>query len=378
MLLKKGVTMEEARNWNTLGCVEPSLAGKLHQWTASGNYNFASAVEFALFNGKHIMSGKQLGLKTGDPKSFDTFDYFKAAVEKQLAYIIKQHAIATTFIERIHRDHLPCPLLSSLHLDCVENAKSLMQGGARYNVGPGNLGIGLTDCANSLAAIKQLIYDKKAVTWDQLLDTLENDFSSDGQLRKMLLNAPKWGNDDDYVDDFGREITDFMVKEHHKYKTLTGKYLMPALLPVSSHVPMGKVVWALPSGRKAYEPLADGISPNHGTDKLGPTAVLKSVSKINHEDVDGGTLLNMKFDPKTLSGEEGLNRFTAFLRTFVDLGVYHVQFNVVEKDTLVAAQKRPEDHRSLMVRVAGYSAYFVELCTEIQDDIIGRTSHQNL
>ena len=253
-----------------------------------------------------------------------------------------------------------------------------MQGGARYNVGPGNLGIGLTDCANSLAAVKQLIYDKKAVTWNQLLDTLENDFSSDGQLRKMLLNAPKWGNDDDYVDDFGRGITDFMVKEHHKYKTLTGKYLMPALLPVSSHVPMGKVVWALPSGRKAYEPLADGISPNHGTDKLGPTAVLKSVSKINHEDVDGGTLLNMKFDPKILSGEEGLNRFTAFLRTFVDLGVYHVQFNVVEKDTLVAAQKRPEDHRSLMVRVAGYSAYFVELCTEIQDDIIGRTNYQKL
>lgn len=378
MLLKKGVTMEEARNWNTLGCVEPSLAGKLHQWTASGNYNFASAVEFALFNGKHIMSGKQLGLKTGDPKSFDTFDDFKAAVEKQLAYIIKQHAIATTFIERIHRDYLPCPLLSCLHMDCVETGKSLMQGGARYNVGPGNLGIGLTDCVNSLAAIKQLIYNKKAVTWNQLLNTLENDFSTDGRIRKMLLSAPKWGNDDDYVDDFGREITDFMVKEHHKYKTLTGKYLMPALLPVSSNVPMGKVVWTLPSGRKAYEPLADGISPNHGTDKLGPTAVLKSVSKLNHEDVDGGTLLNMKFNPKSLSGEKGLEQFVAFLRTFVDLGVYHVQFNVVDKETLIAAQMNPEDHRSLMVRVAGYSAYFVELCSEIQNDIIGRTAHQSM
>lgn len=378
MLLKKGVKMDEARNWNTLGCVEPSLAGKLHQWTASGNYNFASAVEFALFNGKHVISGKQLGLKTGDRGSFKTFDDFKAAVEKQLAYIIKQHAIATTFIERIHKDYLPCPLLSCLTLDCVDNGKSLMQGGARYNVGPGNLGIGLTDCANSLAAIKKLVFEDKSVTWDELLNNLKNDFATNGRVRKMLLDAPKWGNDDDYVDDFGREITDFMVKEHHKYKTLTGKYLMPALLPVSSNVPMGKVVWALPSGRKAYAPLADGISPNHGTDKLGPTAVLKSVSKLNHEDVDGGTLLNMKFDPKTLEGKDGLIRFAAFLRTFVDLGVYHVQFNVVDKATLITAQKHPEDHRSLMVRVAGYSAYFVELCSEIQNDIIGRTEHQNL
>jgi formate C-acetyltransferase len=169
-----------------------------------------------------------------------------------------------------------------------------------------------------------------------------------------------------------------MVKEHHRYKTLTGKYLMPALLPVSSNVPMGKVVWALPSGRKAYEPLADGISPNHGTDKLGPTAVLKSVSKLNHEDVDGGTLLNMKFNPKTLSGDKGLEHFAAFLRTFIDLGVYHVQFNVVDKETLMAAQKNPEEYRSLMVRVAGYSAYFVELCSEIQNDIIGRTAHQSM
>lgn len=378
MMLKKGVTMEEARNWNTLGCVEPSLAGKLHQWSASGNYNFASAVEFALFNGKHIMSGKQLGIKTGDPRRFESFEDFKSAVEKQLAYIIKQHAIATTYIERIHRDYLPCPLLSCLHLDCVENGKSLMQGGARYNVGPGNLGIGLTDCANSLASIKHVIYDKKAVTWEQLLDALENNFSNDGQVRRILLNAPKWGNDDDYVDNFGREITDFMVKEHHRYKTLTGKYLMPALLPVSSNVPMGKVVWALPSGRKAYEPLADGISPNHGTDKLGPTAVLKSVSKLNHEDVDGGTLLNMKFNPKTLSGDRGLENFAAFLRTFIDLGVYHIQFNVVDKETLMAAQNRPEEYRSLMVRVAGYSAYFVELCSEIQNDIIGRTAHESI
>lgn len=378
MMLKKGVTMDEARNWNTLGCVEPSLAGKLHQWTASGNYNFASAVEFALFNGRHIMSGKQLGLKTGDPAAFATFDDFKTAVKKQLAYIIKQHAIATTFIERIHRDVLPCPLLSCLHLDCVESGKSLMQGGARYNVGPGNLGIGLTDCVNSLAAVKKCVYDEKTVGWENLLAALKNDFADDGRIRKQLLEAPKWGNDDDAVDDFGREISDFMVKEHHRYKTLTADYLMPALLPVSSNVPMGKVVWSLPSGRKAYEPLADGISPNHGTDKLGPTAVLKSVSKLNHEDVDGGTLLNMKFDPKSLAADEGLERFAAFLRTFVDLGVYHVQFNVVDRDTLLAAQQNPEAHRSLMVRVAGYSAYFVELCAEIQNDIIGRTAHQGM
>jgi len=378
MLLKKGATMAEARNWNTLGCVEPSLAGKLHQWTAAGTYNLGSAIELALFNGTHKISGKRLGVESGDPRTFASYDEFEVAVKKQIAYMLKQHAIATGYIERIHRDYIPCPLLSSLTLDCIENAKSLMQGGARYNVGPGYLGIGLADCTNSLSAIKQLVYEDKSVSWDRLLDVIENNFQNDNGVRNLLLKAPKWGNDEDRVDDLGRNIADFTIGEHHKYRTLHGKYLMPALLPVSSNVPMGKAVWALPSGRYAYEPLADGISPNHGTDLLGPTAVMKSVSKLNHEDVDGGTLLNMKFSPKTLETEDDLRRFAAFLRTFVDLGVYHVQFNVVDKESLIAAQNNPEDHRSLMVRVAGYSAYFVELCSEIQNDIIGRTEYQNM
>ena len=376
MLLKKGVSMEDARDWCLVGCVEPNLNGKLHQWSDVGHYNFGSAIEFALFNGMHMMTGKTLGLETGDPRTFRTFEEFKEAVKKQLAHQIRHIVISSHIIEKAHTEISPCPLSSSLVLDCVENARSMMDGGARYNVGPGTLGLGLTDGANSLAAIKSLIYDNKVITWDKLLDAVGKNFEGYEKIRLLCLNAPKWGNDDDYVDDLAVELSDFAVKEHNRYRTLHGKYLMPSLYPVSSHVPQGKAVWALPYGRKAGEPLADGISPNHGTDVKGPTSVLRSVSKVNHEDADGGTLLNLKFDPSVLTGDQGLNRLAAFLRTFLDLGIYHVQFNVVSAETLKDAQKNPEQYRSLLVRVAGFSAYFVSLCREIQEDIIRRTTHR--
>jgi len=375
MLLKKGVKMEEARDWCLVGCVEPNLSGKLHQWSDVGHYNFGSAVEFALFDGLHMMTGKHLGLKTGDPRTFRTFEEFKDAVMKQLAHQIRHIVISSHIIEKAHSELCPTPFESSLVLDCVENGKCLMDGGARYNIGPGTLGIGLADGANSLAAVRKLIYDDKMIGYEDLVKALSSNFDGYEQIRQLCLNTPKWGNDDDYVDELAVELADFVVKEHEKYRTLHGTYLMPSLYPVSSHVPQGKVVGALPSGRKAGEPLADGISPNHGTDMKGPTAVLKSLSKINHEDIDGATLSNLRLDPSVLAGDEGLKRLATFLRAFLDLGIYHVQFNVVGQDTLRAAQENPEQYRSLLVRVAGYSAYFVELCPEIQDDIIARTVH---
>ncbi|HET6476869.1 MAG TPA: formate C-acetyltransferase/glycerol dehydratase family glycyl radical enzyme, partial [Thermoleophilia bacterium] len=377
-LLRKGVTTEEARDWCLVGCVEPNLPGKLHQWSDYGHYNFGSAVEFALFNGEHLLSGRTLGLETGDPNGFATFEEFEAAVMAQLAEQIRHIAIQGHVTEALHRELLPCPLASSLMLDCIDNGADLLRGGARYKRGPGTLGIGLSDGVNSLAAVKKLVYDDKRLTMDELREAIRADFEGYEEIRDLCLGMPKYGNDDDEVDQYVRHFAHLVVAEHEKYPTLTGGTMMPSWYPVSSNVPQGLTVAALPSGRKAKRPLADGVSPNQGTDRLGPTAVLRSVGKFQHEDLDGGTLLNVKFEPQVVAGDDGLQRFAAYLRGFLDLPIYHVQFNVVEEETLRCAQEHPEDYRSLLVRVAGYSAFFVELHKDIQDDIISRTSNARL
>ena len=377
-LLRKGVTTEDARDWCLVGCVEPNLPGKLHQWSDYGHYNFGSAVEFALFNGEHLLSGRKLGLETGDPNDFETFEEFEAAVMAQLANELRHIAIQGHVTEALHRDLLPCALASSLILDCIDNGADLLRGGARYKRGPGTLGIGVADGVNSLAAVKKLVYDDKRLSMDQLREALRADFEGHEEVRDLCLAAPKYGNDDDGVDQYVRHFAHFVATEHDKYDTLTGGKMMPSWYPVSSNVPQGMTVAALPSGRKAGKPLADGVSPNQGTDRLGPTAVLRSVGKFQHEDLDGGTLLNIKFEPQVVAGEEGLQRFAAYLRAFLDLPIYHVQFNVVDEKTLRCAQAQPDEYRSLLIRVAGYSAFFVELHEDIQNDIISRTANARL
>ncbi len=377
-LLRKGVTTEEARDWCLVGCVEPNLPGKLHQWSDYGHYNFGSAIEFALFNGEHLLSGRRLGLETGDANGFATFEEFEAAVMAQLAEELRHIAIQGHVTEALHRDLLPCALASSLMLDCIENGADLLRGGARYKRGPGTLGIGLSDGVNSLAAVRKLVYDDKRLTLDELREAIRADFEGYDEIRDLCLAAPKYGNDDDEVDRYVRDFAHMVVTEHEKYATLTGGTMMPSWYPVSSNVPQGLTVAALPSGRRAKHPSADGVSPNQGTDRLGPTAVLRSVGKFQHEDLDGGTLLNVKFEPQVVAGDEGLQRFAAYLRGFLDLPIYHVQFNVVKEETLRCAQAQPDEYRSLLVRVAGYSAFFVELHKDIQDDIISRTSNARL
>ncbi len=232
MLMKKGVTPEEARNWCLVGCVEPNISGKLSQWSAVSAYNFGSAVEFALTNGIHVMSGKKYGLETGDPAQMKTFEEFYDAVKKQVAYLIKVSSISSNVTEIAQKELCPCPYASMLFMDCIDNGKDLMRGGARYNIGPGTLGIGIGDAANSLSAIKKLIFEEKKLTFEELAATLSDDFENHDQTLMMLLNAaPKYGNDDDYVDDFARELADLVVQEHHKYKTLNGNYFMPSLYP---------------------------------------------------------------------------------------------------------------------------------------------------
>lgn len=378
-LLQKGVTQEEANDWAVIGCVEPNLSGKLHQWSAIATWNFGSAVEFVLTNGVQKWSGIDMGLHTGDFTKMESFDTFYDAVKAQIANIIKLSSVMSNFCERAQLELCPCPLSSMLLEGCVEKGKDIMAGGAKYNVGPGTLGVGMADICNSLAAVQKLVFEEKRIDKQELLDALDADFVGYERLQQMLLNeAPKYGNDDPYVDHFAKELADLVVEEHHKYKTMCGEYLMPSLYPVSSNVPCGEVVGALPSGRKAWVPLADGCSPTHGSELEGPTAVLKTVSNIDASKVDGGMLLNIKFDPALIRGEGGIQRLVDYLRTFLDLGCYHVQFNVIDRETLLDAQAHPDEYQSLVVRVSGYSAYFTEVCTELQNDIIGRTAFSSM
>ena len=372
MLLSYGVDPADARDYCLVGCVEPGISGRLYQWSAVCLTNFPIAVEFALTNGVQLVSGNKLGLETGDSKAFETFEAFEAAVKRQLQNIIRVSAIATVITQQVHRDHLPKSIVSSVVDGCVESGKDVMMGGAKYNSGPGIIIAGTADYANAMAAVKKLVYEDKSVTMAQLCEALTNNFERFETIHKLCKEAPKYGNDDDYVDDFARDVIDFISYE---IKSFRGLYTPLALgtLPVSSHTPQGLVVGALPSGRKATLPLADGISPAQGTDISGPTAIIKSLDKINQEVSTVGVLHNMKLDPSMMADDRGIANFTALLRTHNQLGGAQIQFNCVEAAKLMAAQEKPEEHRSLMVRVAGYSAFFVELCKEIQDEIISRT-----
>lgn len=377
MMLSKGATLRDARDYCLVGCVEPNIHGKMHQWSDSGHINLPMAVELALTNGVQRISGKKLGIETGDPNLFSSYEEFEEAVKKQLAYMIRCTAIASIIAEKGHAIYLPKPLSSCLVEGCVESGKDMMIGGARYNAGPALVLVGTGDLGNSMAAVKKLVFEDKAISMQELCDTLKNNFEGYEDVHKACLNAPKYGNDDDYVDRITSEVMDYAIREVTQYRGLTAN-LIAGLYPVSSHVPHGLVLGALPSGRKATTPIADGCSPQQGTDKNGPTAVIKSVDKINHEDATAGTLLNMKFDPSVLAGERGLHNLSALLKTHMQLGGYHVQINCVSAETLKEAQENPDDYKWLMVRVAGYSAYFVELCDEIQNEIISRTTFRTM
>ncbi len=371
MLLKKGVTLKEAYDWNPCGCVETNLMGKLRGYTAIADVNLGSVIEFAMTNGIFRKTGERLGIPTGDPEIFETFDKFKTAVKIQVSRMIKVISEANSVLETTWNDR-PVPVASLTFKDCVKSATDYAWGGAKYSTGNGIILDGVADFINSLSAINQLIYEEKKITWTTLLTALENDFTGYEDVQQLCQNAHKYGNDIALVDDIATEMFAFMADEIDQYDTPHGR-MTSGILPVSAHVPLGLVVGALPSGRKAWTTLTDGLSPTGGTDVNGPTAVLKSVSKIPHDMFVSGTLLNMKLDPSFLTDDRGLRNLMWLIRSMCDLGIYHVQFNVVSADTLMAAQKEPEKYRDLLIRVAGYTAYFVELGKDVQDEIIGRT-----
>jgi choline trimethylamine-lyase len=373
MLLAKGVSPEDARDYTVMGCVEPSIVGKMSQWTTACYVSLPLAIEFAMTNGRHLLSGERLGLETGDPAGFETYAEFEAAVERQLCHLAAASGSISVLSQRAHRDYMPKPFVSCLMEGCVESGRDLMDGGAVYNWGPGLVWVGLADYANSMAAVKELVYEHGFTTIDELAEALGSDFVGHDDLRHACLRVPKYGNDDDTVDCFARDAVAFVAKTMGELRGLYGP-MGAAGITASANTPQGLGVGALPSGRLAGTPLADGVSPSQGTDRRGPTAAIKSADKINQEAWNIGLLQNMKFEPSMFGGEDGDGNLIALLRTHSQLGGAHIQFNYVSRSELLEAQVHPEEHASLMVRVAGYSAYFVDLCKEIQDDIINRTA----
>ena len=372
-LLSRGLTREDARDYGIIGCVEPQVGGKTEGWHDAAFFNMAKVLELALNNGVDPLTGQKLGPKTGDLTSFKSFDDVMAAYKTQMEYFVKLLVISDNAVDIAHGERTPLPFLSSLVADCIVKGKSLQEGGAHYNF-TGPQGVGVANVGDSLAAIKKLVFEEKGISLTELKEVLATDFEGAEDVRQMLLNrAPKFGNDNELADELARQGALIYCDQVEKYQNPRGGQFQPGLYPVSANVPLGTVVGATPDGRKAGTPLADGVSPVSGRDNLGPTAAVKSVAKLDHQIASNGTLLNQKFHPNALKDEEGLRNLKALTETLFTGGGLHVQYNVVSRETLLDAQEHPENYRGLVVRVAGYSAFFTALDPALQNDIIART-----
>lgn len=372
MMLRKGYDFEDARDYCLMGCVEPQKSGRIYQWTSTGYTQWPIAIEFVLNRGRMVLFDSHQGLDTGDLNSMTTFDAFDAAVKEQIAHIVKLSAVGTVISQRVHRDVAPKPLMSLLVEGCMEQGKDVSAGGAVVNYGPGLIFSGLATYVDSMAAIRKLVFEDKKYSLEQMRDAMLANFEGFEELRRDCLNAPKFGNDDNYADDFALDITEWTERECGKYEMLYSR-LSHGTLSISNNTPIGELTNATPNGRLAWMPLSDGISPTQGADKQGPTAIIKSVSKMNVETMNIGMVHNFKFLKGLLDTPEGKNGLITLLRTASILGNGQMQFSYVDNEVLKKAQQEPEKYRDLIVRVAGYSAYFVELCKEVQDEIISRT-----
>lgn len=337
-------------------------------------FNLTRVLELTLFGGRDPHSGEQIGLSTPPLAELVSFAELEAAYDAQLAHFVELMVKGCNVVDAIHAEIYPSPFLSLVVDDCLERGLDVTAGGARYNFS-GVQGVQIANVADSLAAVKQAVFDERWLPAGDLLAALRANFANAEVLRQRLINrAPKYGNDDDRVDRHAQKWGDRYSALVEQYPTIRGGVYQPGFYTVSAHVPMGANVGATPDGRFAGTPLADGgLSPTAGRDRRGATAALNSVSKLNLKLASNGTLLNMKFLPLFFAGEAALKKFVLLLRGFCHLHIPHVQFNVVSAETLRRAQANPEQYRSLVVRVAGYSAYFTELDRELQDEIIRRT-----
>ncbi|RXJ13316.1 formate C-acetyltransferase [Lelliottia nimipressuralis] len=363
--LNRGVSLEDARDYAVVGCVELSIPGKTY-----------GLHDIAMFNLLKVM---EIAMQENEGNTTLSYDELLEHIRTKINHYIALMVEGSNICDIGHRDWAPVPLLSSFISDCLDNGRDITEGGARYNFS-GVQGIGIANLSDSLHALKGLVFEQQRLSFDELLAVLKANFATpEGEkIRARLIHRfEKYGNDIDEVDNISAELLRHYCKEVEKYRNPRGGQFTPGSYTVSAHVPLGAVVGATPDGRFAGEQLADGgLSPMLGQDMQGPTAVLKSVSKLDNYLLSNGTLLNVKFTPATLEGDAGLQKLADFLRAFTQLKLQHVQFNVVNADTLREAQQRPQDFAGLVVRVAGYSAFFVELSKEIQDDIIRRTAHQ--
>ena len=418
-LMSRGVSLQDARTYNIIGCVEPQAHGKTDGWHDAAFFNMCRPLELVFSNG--MDGGEQVGPRTGEISDFATFDDFFNAYKEQMNYFIKLLVNADNSIDVAHAERCPLPFQSCMIDDCIGKGKSLQEGGAIYNF-TGPQGFGIANVADSMLAIKRLVYDEKKLTLADFKDALDNNFGhgfsiqkctevtenimrellEKGQsvsvedasricqavyqssidhanrarydeILKMIADVPKYGNDNEEADLLAREVAYTYTKPLENYRNPRGGIYQAGLYPVSANVPLGAQTGATPDGRLANTPVADGVGPMQGRDVQGPTATANSVSVLDHMIASNGTLFNQKFHPSALTGQEGLEKFVALLRTFFENKGMHMQFNVVSVETLLDAQKHPEKYRSLVVRVAGYSAHFTTLSKSLQDDIIKRT-----
>ena len=418
-LQNRGLSLADAREYNIIGCVEPQKAGKTDGWHDAAFFNMCRPLELVFSNG--MDRGVQVGVQTGDVTGMATFDEFYDAYKKQMEYCISLLVNADNAIDVAHAERCPLPFLSCMVDDCMKSGKSVQEGGAVYNF-TGPQGFGIANMADALFAVRRLVYEEKkftmaelkeALAWNygkgldaqsaaDVAETVLREMSKAGQtidaqtaasmisrlvgmkpepakvarfeeIHNLIEEVPKFGNDIPEVDYFARDVAYTYTKPLQNYKNPRGGMYQAGLYPVSANVPLGGQTGATPDGRYAHTPVADGVSPSAGKDVKGPTAAATSVSRLDHFIVSNGTLFNQKFHPSALSGREGLEKFVALIRSYFDQKGMHMQFNVVDRDTLLDAQKHPEKYKHLVVRVAGYSALFTTLSRSLQDDIIRRT-----
>lgn len=381
MLINQGLTLEDARDYAIVGCVEPQKPGKTDGWYDAAFFNLAKVLELSINSG--MIDGVQVSPRTCDFTEFKDLDDLINAYKEQMKYFVSQMIAADNCVDIAHAERAPLPFLSSMLDDCISVGKSIQEGGGHYRFS-GPLGVGVANVGDSFMAIDKLVFEDGKITLEQLKEALNTNFGELEEeeekkalyddIKQMLLHrAPKFGNDIDKVDEFTRDGSLIYCKEVIKHTNQRGGKFIPGLYPVSNNVHLGSLVGATPDGRGAKEPIADGVSPTRGADVNGPTAALNSVSKLDHFSAPSGTLFNQKFNPRSLQGDNGLKNLGALIRSYFDKKGMHIQFNVIDKKVLLDAQKSPEKYRDLIVRVAGYSAQFICLDKGVQDDIIKRT-----
>ncbi|HTP14138.1 MAG TPA: trans-4-hydroxy-L-proline dehydratase [Bacteroidota bacterium] len=374
-LLRQGKSVEDARCGGASGCVEVGAFGK-ESYILTGYFNMPKVLEITLHNGVDPRTGKTIGVETGEPATFRSFDELMDAFRKQVNHFVDIKIRGNNVIERLYAEYMPVPFLSVLIDDCIAKGKDYNDGGARYNTNYIQ-GVGIGTMTDSLASIKHHVFDEKTISMADMLKILNADFEGFDKTRLLFLNrTPKFGNDDDYADNVMLQVFETYYNAVNGRKNTKGGTYRINLLPTTCHVYFGSVTGATPDGRKAWTPLSEGISPVQGADRHGPTAVLKSAGKMDHVRT-GGTLLNQKFTPQVLENEKGIDNLVHLIRSYFTLGGHHIQFNVVSAQTLKNAQAHPEEYRDLIVRVAGYSDYFCDLGKSLQDEIIARTEHQS-